>query len=51
MEDEVAGWHHKLDGCKFEQLQEMVKDREAWRAAVHGLQRARHDQVTEQQQH
>ena len=24
-------------------LQEMGKDREAWRAAVHGLQRVRHD--------
>ena len=24
-------------------LREMVKDREAWRAAVHGLQRAGHD--------
>jgi len=24
-------------------LQELVMDREAWRAAVHGLQRVRHD--------
>ena len=24
-------------------LQEMVRDREAWRATVHGLQRVRHD--------
>ena len=24
-------------------LREMVKDREAWRAIVHGLQRVRHD--------
>ena len=31
-------------------LQEMMKDREAWRAAVHGSQRLGHDLVTEQQQ-
>ena len=31
-------------------LWEMVKDSEAWHAAVHGLQRVRHDWVTEQQQ-
>ena len=28
-------------------LQELVMDREAWRAVVHGLQRVRHDWVTE----
>ena len=27
-------------------LREMVKDREAWRAAVHGLQRVRHNLAT-----
>ena len=32
-------------------LQEMVRDRETWRAAVHGLQRIGHDGATEQQQH
>ena len=31
-------------------LKETVKDREAWRAAVHGSQRVGHDLVTEQQQ-
>ena len=30
-------------------LQEMVKDREAWRAAVHGSQRVRNALETEQQ--
>ena len=28
---------------------EMVKDREAWRAAVHGVKRVGHDGVTQQQ--
>ena len=31
-------------------LQKIVKDSEAWCAAVHGLQRVRHDLVTKQQQ-
>ena len=30
-------------------LQETVKDREGWCAAVHGLQRVRYDLATEQQ--
>ena len=30
------------------ELQELVMDREAWRVAVHGLQRVGHDLVTEQ---
>ena len=28
----------------------MVKDREAWHAAAHGLQRVKHEGATEQQQ-
>ena len=36
-EDEMVGWHPQLNGHEFEQLQEMVKDREAWHAAVHGV--------------
>ena len=31
-------------------LQEMVRDREAWRATVHGAQRVVHDWVTGKQQ-
>ena len=30
-------------------LREIVKDREAWRAAVHGVAKSRHDLATEQQ--
>ena len=40
-EDEMVGWHHGLDGHEFEQTQEIVKEREAWRAAVHGVTKSR----------
>ena len=33
----MVGWHHRLNAREFEQTPEMVKDREAWRAAVHGV--------------
>ena len=36
-EDEMVGWYHQLNGYEFEQLQEIVKDREVWCAAVHGV--------------
>ena len=36
-EDEMVGWHHQLNGHEFDQVQEIVKDREAWCAAVHGV--------------
>ena len=39
IEDEMAGWHHQLDGLSLSELQELVIDREAWRAAVHGVTR------------
>ena len=32
-------------------LQEVVKDREAWHAAVHGVSKIRHDRTTEQQKY
>ena len=44
--DEVVGWHHQLRHMSLSKLQEMVKDREAWCAAV---QRAGHNLATEQQ--
>ena len=40
-EGEMVGWHHRLNGHEFEQLQELVMDREVWRAAVHGVTKSR----------
>ena len=45
-EDEMVGWHHRLDGHEFEQARVWVMDREAWGAAVHGVAN-RHDWATE----
>ena len=42
-EDGIVGWHHRLYGHEFEQAQELVMDREAWRAQSMGLQRVGHD--------
>ena len=35
--DEVNGWHHQPDGREFDELLELVVDREAWCAAIHGV--------------
>jgi len=36
-EDEIIGWHHQVNGHELSKLQELVMDREARRAAVHGV--------------
>ena len=36
-EDEMVRWHHRLDGRELEHTPGMVKDMEAWHAAVHGV--------------
>ena len=36
-EDEMVEWHHQLNGHESEQTLGIVKDREAWHAAVHGV--------------
>ena len=40
-EDEIVGWNHQLSGHELSKLWEMVKDREAWWAAVHGVTKNR----------
>ena len=33
----MVGWHHRLNGCGFGRLRQLVMDREAWHAVVHGV--------------
>ena len=36
-EDEMVGWHHRLNGHELGKLWETVRDRETWHAVVHGV--------------
>ena len=36
-EDEMVGWHHRLNDLSLGKLREIAKNREAWGAAVHGV--------------
>ena len=40
-EDEVVGWHHRLNGNEFGKFRELLMDREAWHASVHGVTKSR----------
>ena len=40
-ENEMAGWHHRLNGRELSELQELVMDREAWCAVIHGVTESR----------
>ena len=38
----MAGQHHRLDGhLSLSELREIVMDREAWHAAIHGVTKSR----------
>ena len=41
IKDKMVGWHHRLNGCEFEQTLEMVKDGKGWCAVVQGVTKSR----------
>ena len=36
----MVEWHHQLNGQEFDNSWKLVMDREAWRAAVHGISKS-----------
>ena len=40
-EDEMARWHHQLMDMSLGELRELVMDREAGHAAIHGVIKSR----------
>ena len=39
-EDKMAGWHYQCSEHELGQTSEMVRDREAWCAAIHGVSKS-----------
>ena len=37
IKDEIDGQHHQLNDMSLSKLKEIVKDREAWCAVIHGV--------------
>ena len=35
--NKMVGWHHQLNGHGFGWTPELVMDREAWHAVIHGV--------------
>ena len=50
-EDEMVGWHHRLNGHEFEQTPGDSEEQEAWCAVVHGVAKSGHDLATEYNTH
>ena len=48
-EDEMFGWHHRLNGHESAQPRDMVKGREAWHAAVYRVAESDTTGATEEQ--
>ena len=46
-EDEMAGWHHRLNGCEFVWTLGVGDGQGGLRAAVHGVAKSGHDWATE----
>ena len=40
-EDEMAGWHHGSMDVSLSELREIVMNKEAWHAAIHGVSKIR----------
>ena len=39
-EDEMAGWHHRLNGREFERTPGVGDVQEAWRAVIQGVSKS-----------